>query len=383
MTRRRKVFIIMGIPFLLVFSVWLFGAPFSQIDARYNRVLHKGPYKVSAEAESLHKTLFVADLHADSLLFGRDLNQRSQTGHLDFVRMREGNVRLQMFTVVTKTPVGLNYQRNSDKSDSVTALAIANHWPARTLNSLTERALYQAERLRKMTDDSKGSVRFVRSRTDLETPFQAAALLGAEGAHALDGKVENLDRLYDAGFRMIGLAHFFDNEFAGSAHGVNKGGLTKEGQELVRKMEEKKMLVDLAHASPKTINDVLAIAKRPVLVSHTGVRGTCNNQRNLSDAQLRNIAAKGGLIGIGYWETATCGNDAAAIARAIKYAVSVVGVQHVALGSDYDGAVTAPFDVTGTPLITEALLKEGFSEKDIRQIMGENALQFFKGNLPD
>jgi microsomal dipeptidase-like Zn-dependent dipeptidase len=298
-----------------------------------------------------------------------------------------------MFTVVTKTPTGLNYQRNSDKSDSVTALAIANHWPARTINDLSQRSLYLAERLRRMTDDSKGQVRLVRSRTDLEAFLedrksgraQTAALLGLEGAHAMeaDDPTANVNKFYNAGFRMIGLAHFFDNAYAGSAHGVNKGGLTQDGEKLVRALEEMKMIVDLAHSSPKTINDVLAIAKRPVLVSHTGVRGTCNNQRNLSDAQLRNIAAKGGLIGIGYWDTATCGTDAAAIARAIKYAVGIVGVDHVALGSDYDGAVTAPFDVSGTALITEALMKEGFSEQDIRKIMGENTLHFFHQNLPD
>jgi membrane dipeptidase len=105
-----------------------------------------------------------------------------------------------------------------------------------------------------------------------------------------------------AGFRMIGLAHFFDNEFAGSAHGVEKYGLTEQGRALVRDMERRKILVDLAHASPKTIEDVTAMASRPVIFSHTGVRGTCDNRRNLSDEQLRKIAATGGVIGIGFWD---------------------------------------------------------------------------------
>jgi len=95
------------------------------------------------------------------------------------------------------------------------------------------------------------------------------------------------------------------------------------------------------------ISDVLEISTRPVVVSHTGVKGTCNNARNLSDEQLKGIAKTGGIIGIGYWETAVCGRDAKAIARAIRYTANVAGVDHVALGSDFDGAVTEPFDTTG------------------------------------
>jgi membrane dipeptidase len=206
-------------------------------------------------------------------------------------------------------------------------------------------------------------------------------LLGIEGAHALDGKLVNLDALDAAGFRMSGLAHFFDNEFAGSAHGVEKYGLTEQGRALVRDMERRKILVDLAHASPKTIEDVTAMASRPVIVSHTGVRGTCDN-RNLSDKQLRKIAATGGVIGIGFWDVAVCGNDARAIARAIRYAARVVGVDHVALGSDFDGAVNAPFDVTGLPLVTQALQEQAFTDREIENIMGGNVVRLLQHTLP-
>src|SRR5262245_62239883 len=121
---------------------------------------------------------------------------------------------------------------------------------------------------------------------------------------------------------------------AGSSHGFEKYRLTDKGRELVRQMEEKRMLVDLAHASPKTIDDVLKTATRPVVVSHTGVKGTCDNARNLSDDQLRAIARNGGIVGVGFWDTAVCGRDASAIAKAIRHAVGVMGVDHVALGSD-------------------------------------------------
>jgi membrane dipeptidase len=195
-------------------------------------------------------------------------------------------------------------------------------------------------------------------------------------------RLANLDRLYDAGVRMIGLAHFFDNTFAGSAHGAGKGGLTDAGRALVRRMEEKRILVDLSHASARTIDDVLDMAGRPVVVSHTGVKGTCDNQRNLSDEQLRRIARNGDLVGIGYWKFAVCGEDAPAIARAIRHAASVVGIDHVALGSDYDGAVTVPFDVSGVVLVTQALLDVGFGTEDIARIMGGNAVAFLAANLP-
>jgi microsomal dipeptidase-like Zn-dependent dipeptidase len=147
-------------------------------------------------------------------------------------------------------------------------------------------------------------------------------------------------------------------------------------------MEEKGMTVDLAHASAKTIEEVLAIATRPVVVSHTGVKGTCANNRNLSDAQLRAIARNGGVVGIGYWSTATCGKDVKAIARAIRHAVSVAGIDHVGLGSDYDGTITAPFDTAGLVELTDALIAEGLGEGEIRKIAGENVLKVLSGNLP-
>jgi microsomal dipeptidase-like Zn-dependent dipeptidase len=127
---------------------------------------------------------------------------------------------------------------------------------------------------------------------------------------------------------------------------------------------------------------VLATATRPVVVSHTGVKGTCDNTRNLSDEQLKAIAGTGGVIGIGYWDTATCGQDARAIARAIRYAADLVGVRHVGLGSDYDGAITAPFDTTGLVQITEALIEQGFSRPDIEMIMGGNVIRLLNEGLP-
>jgi membrane dipeptidase len=141
--------------------------------------------------------------------------------------------------------------------------------------------------------------------------------------------------------------------------------------------------VDLAHSSPQAIKDVLAIAKRPVVVSHTGVQGTCQNQRNLSDAQLKAIADNGGLIGIGFWDVAVCGSTPQAIARAIRHAVNVAGINHVALGSDFDGATTVPFDAAHMVQLTDALLDAGLTEPEIRKVMGDNVLRFLRQNLPE
>ena len=142
------------------------------------------------------------------------------------------------------------------------------------------------------------------------------------------------------------------------------------------------MLVDISHAATATVDDILAVATRPVVASHSGVLGSCESVRNLGDEHLRRIAGSGGVIGIGFWPEVCCGDDATAIARAIRHAVDVMGAEHVALGSDFDGAVPVPFDATGLVQITDALLAEGFGERDIRRVMGGNVLRLLAENLP-
>jgi membrane dipeptidase len=386
--RRRSVQITL---FVLCIVVVFFLTIPRLVDEDQNKVVKKPPYAASARALSLHQQLTIADLHADSLLWGRDLLERSSYGHVDIPRLADGNVALQVFSLPTKSPAGLNIESNGDKNDQIFWLAIVDRWPPATWNSLTERALYQSRRLHQFARGSRGGFVVIESSADLSSYLErrrlngklAAGLLSIEGAHALDGKLENLDVLYRAGYRMMSPSHFFDNDIGGSSAGVRKTGLTDEGREWVRQMEARRMIVDLAHASARTIDDVLAIANRPVVVSHTGVKGTCNNNRNLSDEQIRAVAAKGGLIGIGYWETATCGTDARAIVKAMRYVSDRVGVEHVALGSDFDGATTAPFDTTGLVEITDAMLEAGYSEQGVRAIMGENVMKFLEENLPE
>lgn len=385
----RKILITLLI-ILLIAAGSVFALP-SLLDRKMNSVESPAPYPASESANQLHQRLFIADLHDDVLLWERDLLKRYDFGHSDLPRMLEGRVGLQVFSTVTKTPRGINYERNSGETDNITLLAMAQRWPKETWDSLLQRALYQAHKLDEASANSDGRLVMIKNRGDLASfvstwqkdPQRVAAILATEGLQPIEGKLENVDVLYDAGFRITGLTHFFDNEVGGSAHGLEKGGLTPLGRQVIKRLEEKAMLIDLAHASRPLIDDVLSISTRPVLVSHTGVEGTCKGPRNLSDKHLKAIAATGGVIGIGYWDAAVCATSVEAIVKAMRYTAELIGVQHVALGSDFNGTIHAPFDVTGLPQLTEGLLKADFSHADIAAIMGGNVQRLLLASLPE
>ncbi len=381
-----------GLLVLLLIGAYVFFAILpDRIGASLNTVRNTPPYDASTEAQELHKTLFIADMHGDALLWSRDLNLRSDWGHVDLPRLRDANVALQAFTVVTKSPAGQGIETNSaDTRDNITPLVIAQRWPIASWFSLKERALYQAKRLHQLEARANDNFVIVKSAADLrrflqdreENPTLVAGFLGIEGLHCLEGDLKNVDVMFEAGYRMMGPAHFFDNDIGGSAHGEAKGSLTDLGREVITRMEELNIVIDLAHASANVIDEVLEMATRPVLVSHTGVRGTCDNQRNMSDKHIQGVAATGGVIGIGIWETAVCGTDAAATAQAIRYVADLVGVEHVGLGTDSDGTILAPFDITGIVQITEALMDEGFNNEEINAIMGTNVLRVLAETFP-
>jgi len=360
------------------------------IDALANRRGRPDLASVPPAARALHDRLWIADLHADSLLWHRHLLVEHRRGHVDLPRLVRGNVALQVFTVVSKVPFGLNFESNAATSDMITPLAVLQRWPAATWFSLYARAQHQARRLHGFAAASDGRLAVVTTARDVEALAArrgrgervVGGLLGIEGAQVLEGELTRLEALFDAGFRLLGLTHFFDTDVAGSAHGVAKGGLTPLGRQVVPRMEQLGMIVDLAHASSATIDDVTALATRPVLVSHTGVAGTRASPRNLTDAQLDRVAATGGLIGITYFPQAVGGKDVGAIVRAVRHTVDRVGVTHVALGSDFDGAVRTPFDAAGLPVLTDALLTGGFGDEDIAAIMGENVQRFLLATLP-
>lgn len=378
---------------LLVVAVtgFFFGLLPKVVEQRTNTVSSTAPSEpASSQAQQLFDRLFVADLHSDSLLWNRDLNDDNDYGHVDVPRLVAGNVALQAFTVATQFPRSYDPAGTRGDSDVLGLLALAQRWPTSTWTGVTERALYQAAKLEKTAMRSEGRLAVVRSADDLRTflerrshtPAITAGFLGLEGAHALEGDIDNLNRLHEAGFRMLGLTHVFDNDVGGSGTGLEKGGFTEFGRQVIDRAGELGIIIDLAHASEALIDDALQISDGPFLVSHTGVRATCDNGRNLSDDHVRRIARTGGLIGIGFFEIAVCGTSVRRIAEALTHVVRIAGAQHAALGSDFDGGVVTPFDVTGLVYIVDELLQLGVPEPEIALIMGGNIQRFLLDALP-
>jgi microsomal dipeptidase-like Zn-dependent dipeptidase len=363
----------------------------ARIDGSANTLDPRTLPEPSERARVLHERLLVVDLHDDLLLWQRDPLARGRIGHTDLPRLREGRIGLQVLGAPTKVPTGLNFERNrADAFDMVTALAVVQRWPVATWGSLRARALYIAARLDDAAERSGGVLRPVRTAADLADVVErfergepvVGGLLAAEGMHPLEGEVAGVDALFEAGYRMLAPTHFFDNEIGGSAHGEDKGGLSHLGARAIERMQQLGMLIDLAHASPATVRDVLRIARGPVVVSHVGAQATCPGPRNLSDEQLDAIAAGGGLIGIGFFEGAVCDISPDGIARAARHVADRVGVAHVALGSDWDGGTRVVIDPPHLVHLTDALLRAGFAEAEVEAIMGRNALRLLASALP-
>ena len=361
------------------------------VDKNMNPVSDHSAFDVSEEALKLHETLFIGDWHADSHLWNRDLSKRYKRGHVDIPRLQEGNVALQMFTTVTKSPRGQNYEKNeTSASDNITALAVVQRWPIKTWSSLAERAIFQANKVHKLAANDGDNFMLIKSQSDLNNFMQkrsinksfVGGLIGTEGSHALDGDLENVKRLYDKGFRMMSLHHFFDNRLGGSLHGISGEGLTNFGEQVVLEIQNLDIILDVSHSSENVVKDVLKISNRPMVVSHTGFYGHCPSPRNINDNLMEDIARKGGLIAIGYWDAAVCDNTPKSVAEAIHYGIKLVGAEHVALGSDFDGTINPGFDTAELVAITHELLELGIDDNSIRLVMGENMLNFLQKNLP-
>lgn len=384
---KKLIKLVAGLGLLYCLIIWIVPGI---LDRKFNQIAQAPPYVVSEEAQRLFDSLdFIADLHCDALLWKRNLNKKHPYGAVDIPRLIEGKVALQAFTIVSKVPYGINFHSNSENSDMLKLHSVvAGRAPSCWFN-ITNRALTQCSELKRFAARSDDKFRILYTSEDLEAylhdrqkdPQITAGFLGLEGLHALQGDINNIDVLYEAGVRMMAPVHFSDNEMGGSAHGESHGGLSAFGKEVLTRISRKKIVLDVAHSSPAMLDDIIRLYKKPMITSHTGVQGTCPSPRNLSDEHLQAIAAGGGLIGIALFEGAVCGIDAQATAKAMRYTVDLVGAEHVALGSDYDGAITAPFDITGLNLLVEAMMKEGLTAQQIRLIMGENVRRFWLANL--
>lgn len=379
----KKILITVAIIISICLVAFFTQAP-ALVEKAQNVVKPHSPWPVSDQANSLHQQLIIGDWHTDSLLWDRDLLSEEDYGHVDFPRLQKGNVALQVFTAVTKSPSGQNYHSNStEASDNITPLVMAQLWPMKTWDSLLERALYQAQRLHELSIEAPGQIRFVKNTKDIQEVLTlrakginiTGAIMGMEGAHPLEGKIENLDTLYNAGYRLIGLQHFFDNELGGSLHGASDAGLTPFGKLVVNHATDKNMIIDVAHSSHQVVKDVLAMTPNPIVVSHTGIHGHCQTKRNLPDELMQAIAKQGGVVGIGYWSDVTCDDTPAGIVKTVRAAINLLGVDHVSLGSDYDGTIETQFDTSELAALTHEMLQQGFSETEIKKVMGENMLR--------
>jgi membrane dipeptidase len=320
-------------------------------------------------ARALHRVHPAIDLHADTLMWGRwfgyDLLTRHHPpfpkkallGHVDLPRLREGGVGAQFFGLVSLPLLG-----------RVRGLARA----------IDEQIDVLDETIGRTTE-----LRLSRTRSDVEAAHQSgavAALLGIEGAHALEGDLDNLERFARRGVRYLGLLHFSANEAGYPAYGrgARDEGLTAWGRALVARCEELDVIVDLAHINRRGFLDVCAMAKRPPIVSHTGVLGAFEHWRNVDDAQLRAVADLGGCVGVIFCPRYLGGDGIDAVVKHLRHIIDVVGEDCPALGSDWDGFIVPTrglADPSGLPLLTAALLDAGMKEATIAKILRDNVLR--------
>lgn len=323
--------------------------------------------EVSPEALRIHREAFVLDLHVDSLLWPRDLLEKDG-GHVDFPRMREGGLDAVAFTVATRF-FGMGG-----------AKAFHDLWPPATWVSPWARFRHQLDRMDRFIAASSGRVRRATTAAELRSNDRAGVLSvfhGIEGAHALGSDLTRVREARRRGVLFIGPVHLSDNAYGGSSSGSDRG-LTALGRELLAEMNREGVLLDLAHASPKTFEDALALTTLPPVVSHVGARAVHEKWRNLKDEQIRAVAERGGVIGLMLTPPALSAPDLKEAMRHLAHMVLIAGEDAVGLGSDFDGYVTSPIDASGLPQLTELMLREGWTEARIRKILGENVLRLLE-----
>jgi membrane dipeptidase len=364
---------------------------------------------ISARAKKLHFSSIVVDTHDDTtqrFLDGKfDLDARNSTGSIDIPRMREGGLGAIFFSIWIPSKI--------------------------TGTEAVNRALAQIEAVREQVRAHSKDLTLAITAAEVREAHkqgEIAALMGVEGGHMINSDLNVLRKFASLGVRYMTLTHSGNDEWADSstdkpAH----SGLTDFGKDVVREMNRLGVMVDISHVSDKTFYDALEVSKAPLFASHSSCRAICDAARNMTDQMIKDLAAKGGVIQINYhvgflsqefrnaekahpeWEQAIaaevkkrCGDNEACqliegdhitreyveqgklprvdwtkIIEHIDHAVKIAGVDHVGLGSDFDGA-NMPYgmeDATKLPKITEALLKKGYSERDVRKILGENTLR--------
>jgi microsomal dipeptidase-like Zn-dependent dipeptidase len=383
------------------------------VDRALNRVVRPGPWPVAPDVTAFHARLTVVDLLVGTALFRRTFLARLDHGHVDLPRARVAGLDVVGFTVATR----FNDSRGSLSRPHFLALGL----PPAALGDDLAIAEAILDRIDGWVARSDGRLAWwtpdepvgpaqrsdTASRRGLATgdgdPVAGTDGGGASGLHALrcfagiqGGQVvapdlRRIERLAGRGVRMLGLAHVMDSPLAGSGTGRRAGGLTGLGREAIAEAERVGVLVDLAHASVPAIEDALRVARRPIVISHTGFTALAGRRsrwrryspatRNLPDGVVREAGAAGALIGVTLATDLAGGSDLTAIVRSVSHAVELVGPERVAIGSDFDGALRMPFDVRGLPALTGALLAAGFDRSAVAAVMGGNALRVLSATL--
>lgn len=361
--------------------------------------------------KQIHQDLIVVDGHNDviveSILPGKDIGKRIKTGHTDLPRLKEGGVDVQVFAVWS-----------DDKKWKKNAYKHAND---------------QIDALEKLIANNPDKIELAKSSTDIERinkEGKIVALIGIEGGNMIEERLDYLEALYDRGARYLTLTWNYNLPWVTAAAMEvktkdKKGkGLTEHGKEIIRKMNDLGMMVDLSHAGEQTFYDVLSISSKPVLVSHSNAAALTPHYRNLKDAQLEALKKNGGVVGVNFYSefldsnypkrvkklyykthkkdstnkelsvgkmygalSAKLKHEANApfenVLKHIDHLVAKAGIDHVAIGSDFDGIESPPQeleDVTKFPVLTKALLERGYSKEDVAKIMGLNFLRVLKEN---
>ncbi len=316
---------------------------------------------------SLHFDALVIDGHCDSigdqLERGRWLGDRSGEGHVDLPRLREGGIDVQFFACYVPTP----YQRHG----------------------ATTHALERFDQLHRLAEQLPDQFVLARRTDDIlraKSEGKVAGIAGLEGAEALDASLGVLRQFHRLGLRNLGSPwNHRDAACDGVAESRTHGGLTEFGVKVVEECNRLGILLDVSHLSPAGLTDVLTVSQQPSLASHSNARALCDHPRNLTDAQMEAIADKDGVIGVTFVDSfLNRANPQAAslhdIVAHIEHMLGVVGPEHVALGSDFDGWTMAQEikDATCYPLITQQLVERGHEPRVIRKILGENLLRVLR-----
>lgn len=323
-------------------------------------------HQIIFNLETVHSNAILIDLHNDVLekvVQGYDIGVLNTTNHSDLPRFYKGGVDVQFMALwVSPTSYPTNqFQQTLRMIDSFKVqLNRYNHLFAQATN-----------------------LREIDSLTKLG---KFAAVLCVEGGHVIEDDMNKLDSLYKLGVRYLTITWNNSTSWATSAQDPQAAtkGLSDFGRQVIRRMDSLGMIIDVSHVGPKTIDDILETTSNPIIASHSGARTLRNHYRNLTDQQIIKIAQKGGVIGVIFYPpfltSASSANINNVIAH-IDYIKNLVGIDYIALGSDFDGidrVVVGLEDVTKFPNLTEALLRRGYSISDIRKIYGENFLRVFK-----